>query len=274
MISIDAAITKAIRSRVVSVSALVVWVAALWTAEAGLATATESEAPAVESETVATSEREMVVLLHGLGRSSYSMKALAAKLEAAGFETANLDYPSTRLEAGQLGGMLGKRLDACCREAPRLHFVTHSLGGIVVRAHLAEHRPANLGRVVMLAPPNHGTELADFFSDVAVFRWILGPTAVELGTDPASFPNRLPEADFPLGIIAGTGVVNPVGAEMIPGEDDGTVSVESARLEGMTDFLEVDASHSFIMYSDEVAQQVITFLEEGRFERAPAEVQP
>ncbi len=234
----------------------------------------QSAALASETEALPESEREMVVLLHGLGRSSFSMKALAEKLEAAGFETTNVDYPSTRLEAGQLGGMLGDRLDACCRQAPRLHFVTHSLGGIVVRAHLAEHRPPNLGRVVMLAPPNHGSEWVDFFSDVAVFRWVMGPTALELGTRGDSLPNRLPEADFQLGVIAGTGVVNPLGAGIIPGDDDGTVSVESTRLEGMTDFIAVDASHSFIMYSDDVAAQVIAFLEEGRFVHTPADAGP
>ncbi len=220
-------------------------------------------------------ERELVVLLHGLGRSSFSMASLAKKLEGAGFETHRIDYPSTSLEAEELGGMLGDELDGCCRAAGRLHFVTHSLGGIVVRAHLAEHRPSNLGRVVMLAPPNQGSEWVDFFEDVAVFRWVMGPTAIELGTAADSLPNRLPDADFPLGVIAGTGVVNPLGAGIIPGEDDGTVSVESTRLDGMSDFITIETSHSFIMYSEEVADQVIAFLERGRFDRvAKSEADP
>jgi pimeloyl-ACP methyl ester carboxylesterase len=230
----------------------------------GLASASVSHAS--ETEAVPDSERETVVLLHGLGRSSFSMQSLAAKLEAAGYLTHNIDYPSTNLEADELGGMLGERLDACCRDAARLHFVTHSMGGIVVRAYLAEHRPENLGRVVMLAPPNRGSEWVDFLGDVAVFRWVMGPTAAQLGTDDASLPNRLPKPDYPLGIIAGTGVVNPVGAGIIPGDDDGTVSVERTRLDGMTDFVTVDASHSFIMYSDDVAREVIAFLTTGQFD--------
>jgi len=225
---------------------------------------------ASEPNPLPKSEREAVVLLHGLGRSSFSMGSLAKTLESAGFVTHNVDYPSTSLEAEELGGMLGERLDACCRDAARVHFVTHSMGGIVVRAHLAEHRPANLGRVVMLAPPNRGSEWVDFFADVAVFRWIMGPTAVELGTDSESWPNRLPAADYPVGVIAGTGVVNPIGAEIIPGDDDGTVSVESTRLEGMADFIAVDASHSFIMYSDDVGVQVLAFLKEGQFDHEAA----
>lgn len=211
---------------------------------------------------------ETVVLLHGLGRSSFSMKQLASSLEDAGYATVNIDYPSTRLEAEDLGGMLEQQLAVCCLEAERVHFVTHSLGGIVVRAYLAEHSLPNLGRVVMLAPPNQGSEWVDALRDVAVFEWIMGPTAVELGTDPESLPNRLPPADYPVGIIAGNQVVNPLGAELIPGDDDGTVSVEHTRLEGMTDFIELPASHTFIMYSDEVARQVLAFLRTGHFEHA------
>lgn len=226
---------------------------------------------ASETEAVPASEREVVVLLHGLGRSSFSMSSLAKALREAGYETVNVDYPSTRLEADQLGGMLGERLDGCCRDAPRLHFVTHSMGGIVVRAHLSEHRPDNLGRVVMLAPPNRGSEWVDLFGDVAVFEWIMGPSAAALGTDPESLPNRLPPADFPLGVIAGTGFVNPVGAGLIPGDDDGTVSVESAQLDGMSDFITLPVSHSFIMYSNEVAAQILSFLAEGRFDHTAAE---
>lgn len=225
---------------------------------------------ASETEAVPDAEREVVVLLHGLRRSSFSMKALAERLEAAGYVTHNIDYPSARLEAGELGDMLGARLDACCRAAPRLHFVTHSMGGIVVRAHLAEHRPENLGRVVMLAPPNQGSELVDVFGGVAGFSWVMGPVAAELGTEPASLPNRLPPADYPVGIIAGTGIANPLGAGLIPGDDDGTVSVARTRLGGMTDFIEVDVSHSFIMYSEEVAAQVMAFLESGHFDHARA----
>ena len=209
---------------------------------------------------------EHVVLLHGLARTKFSMSAMALALEEQGFTTTNIDYPSTRLEAEQLGGMLGERLDACCREAETVHFVTHSMGGIVVRAYLAEHDMPNLGRVVMLAPPNQGSEWVDELRDLAVFEWVMGPSAVELGTDPASLPNRLPEATYPLGVIAGTEVANPIGGELIPGEDDGTVSVASTQLEGMADFLVLPVSHTFIMYSDDVAKQVVTFLRTGRFD--------
>lgn len=213
-------------------------------------------------------EPEAVVLLHGLARSEGSMALLASRLEGAGYAVHNLDYPSTEHPPGALDAVLFAPVHACCASAPRLHFVTHSLGGILLRAHLAIHEPGNLGRVVMLAPPNHGSEWVDLLGSSPVFRWILGPTAAELGTDVESLPNRLPPVDFPLGVIAGTRSVNPLGSAVLPEPNDGTVSVASTRVEGMTDFITVDASHTFIMRSDEVARQVIAFLRDGRFERS------
>ena len=154
-----------------------------------------------------------------------------------------------------------------CPEGAKIHFVTHSLGGILVRAYLAEHEPPNLGRVVMLAPPNKGSEFVDVLGRTAPFRWALGPTAVELGTEPDSLPNRLPTPDYEVGIIAGTRSINPLGGLVVPGESDGTVSVSSTRLHGMSDFIELPVSHTFIMYSDEAAEQAVAFLREGRFQR-------
>jgi hypothetical protein len=120
----------------------------------------------------------------------------------------------------------------------------------------------------MLAPPNRGSEFVDVLGDTAPFRWALGPTAAQLGTDPESLPNRLPPPDYEVGIIAGTRSINPLGALVVPGESDGTVSVSSTQLEGMADFVELPVSHTFIMYSDVVAAQAIQFLRTGRFERS------
>ena len=198
------------------------------------------------------------------------MRPLEQRLGAAGYSVRNLDYPSTELSPVELTALLERELAACCADAPRLHFVTHSLGGVLVRAYLAEHRPENLGRVVMLAPPNHGSELADVLAETTLLRAILGPTAAELGTGAQSLPNRLPAPWFEVGVIAGTRSLSPLGAYVVPGEDDGTVSVASTRLDGMRDFIQVDASHSFIMRSDEVGAQVIEFLRAGRFQPAPS----
>lgn len=209
---------------------------------------------------------EVVVLLHGLGRTHWSMMPLESRLADAGYGVVNLRYPSTRLEPEALVSFVGAAVRDCCESAPRLHFVTHSLGGILVRGYLAEQRPANLGRVVMLAPPNRGSEIVDELRSWALFSWILGPTALQLGTDADSFPNRLPPVDFDLGVIAGTESVNPIGSAMLPAANDGAVTVASTRIDGMSDFVAVPASHTFIMWSDDAREQVVAFLRSGRFE--------
>jgi pimeloyl-ACP methyl ester carboxylesterase len=207
--------------------------------------------------------RDAVVLLHGLYRSERAMRPLAERLAAEGYAVHNLGYASTESAPEVLVAELEAQLARCCADAPRLHFVTHSLGGILVRALLARGEPANLGRVVMLAPPNHGSEWVDWLGDS--FGAALGPTGRELGTGPESLPNRLPKADYPLGVIAGTSSLNPFGSFMLPGDHDGTVSVASTWLEGMSDFVAVPSSHTLILRSEAAKQQVVEFLRAGRF---------
>jgi pimeloyl-ACP methyl ester carboxylesterase len=218
-----------------------------------------------EASTDSGDAREAVVLLHGLYRSERAMRPLAKRLEAAGYAVHNLGYPSLAAAPDELAAQLGEKVQGCCAGAPRLHFVTHSLGGILTRALLAKQAPANLGRVVMLAPPNHGSEYVDVFGDA--FGWALGPTGRELGTAPSSLPNRLPPPDYDFGVIAGTWSINPLSF-LLAGESDGTVSVESTQLDGMADFVAVDASHTFILYSDAAAEQVLEFLRTGRFKES------
>ncbi len=207
-----------------------------------------------------------VVVLHGLGRSSTSMWLLASRLTQAGFEVHNLDYPSTEATINQLVEMLDGEVERCCLSSKNpLHFVTHSLGGILVRAYIAQKRPHNLGRVVMLSPPNQGSQLVDELRDNPLFQWATGPAGQELGTDPSNLPNRLGPADFEVGIITGSQSLNPLTSWLVTGEDDGKVSVESAQLKGMADFLVVPNTHTFIMNSSQVAQEVVHFLEHGSF---------
>jgi len=213
--------------------------------------------------------REDVVLLHGLLRSPRSMQTLAEALERAGYRAHALGYPSTELAPDALVEHVAREIDACCATAPRLHFVTHSLGGLLVRAYLARQRPASLGRVVMIAPPNHGSEWVDYYRANPLLAWIFGPTALELGTDPASFPRRLPPVDYEVGVIAGTVSRRPGAARVLRGDSDGTVSVASTRVDGMRDFVTVAESHTFIVRSALVAEQVHAFLAEGRFRPAP-----
>ncbi len=161
----------------------------------------------------------------------------------------------------------GKRSPIASRMvAAKINFVTHSLGGILVRSYLARHSIPELGRVVMLAPPNQGSEVVDKLGRLFLFKWINGPAGNELGTDATSMPNKLGPANFPVGIIAGDRSINWINSLLIPGSDDGKVSIERTKLAGMSDHLVIHTTHPFIMQNREVIRQTIQFLRTGGFD--------
>ena len=210
-----------------------------------------------------------VILLHGLCRTSRSMDKMASALANAGFKVRNVDYPSRNAPIQKLADdAIGQAVAGCeSNGSVKLDFVTHSLGGILVRSYLARHSIPNLGRVVMLAPPNQGSEVVDKLGGWSLFKWINGFAGNQLGTDSNSLPNRLGPAHFPLGIIAGDRSINWINSLLIPGPDDGKVSLERAKLAGMSDFLVIHAAHPFIMRNREAIRQTIHFLRIGSFDR-------
>ena len=212
---------------------------------------------------------ECVVLVHGMGRTLHSMDEMQERLVTEGYHTVSLGYPSTRATIEEItSGHFPAALAQCQQFNPSaIHFVSHSLGGIVLRAIFKETKPKNLGRVVMLSPPNHGSEAADNLKDWWLYKWINGPAGQQLTTDKNSFPNRLGPVDYPVGVITGDRYFffDYYLSTIIPGRDDGKVSVASSRLEGMQDFLVVHTTHPFIMENEYVLDETVNFLQNGSF---------
>ena len=197
------------------------------------------------------------------------MTAMETALKAAGYHTVNLGYPSTDYPVEVLAGKAINVALSTCPPENRIHFVTHSLGGILVRRYLSRQKIPNLGRVVMLGPPNQGSQVVDKLKDMPGFKLINGPAGRQLGTDPDSIPSRLGPAGFELGIIAGTRSINLFLSTLLPGRDDGKVTVDNTKLEGMADHMELSTTHPFMMKNKTVIRQTIHFLKYGRFDRNP-----
>ena len=216
--------------------------------------------------TIANEKNECVILLHGLARTDNSMSKLELHLID---HVVNVDYPSREKDIQTLAvESINEAINECEKVNPeRIHFVTHSMGGILVRYYLGVNRMEKLGRVVMLSPPNRGSEVVDKLKDNIIFKWLNGPAGQQLGTNKESMPNKLGRPYYEVGIITGDKTVNPVLSLMIPGEDDGKVSVERAKLMGMKDFLVVHKSHTFIMNDEDIINQVIYFIENGIFKK-------
>ena len=216
---------------------------------------------------------ECVILIHGLARTSRCMNKAASIFEKFGYDIINLNYPSRKKSVEQL---VNEHLLAVIKNAEssnyrQIHFLTHSMGGILLRYYLSNRSIKNQGKTVMLAPPNQGSEVVDKLKSFALFTWLNGPAGSELGTDKNSIPSKLGAIDFETGIITGNKTINPLLSLLIQGQNDGKVSVRRAKMKGMKDFLVVPYSHPLIMQRTSVVYQALFFIQNGYFFAASTE---
>lgn len=208
-----------------------------------------------------------VVLLHGIAGRSLFLKKLERALRRSQFATLNLDYQSRRKSLDALAADIHPDVErfVCNIDGP-VHFVGHSMGGLLTRVYLAKHRPRQLGRVVMLGTPNGGSEVADLLKDLALYRSFFGPAGLQLTTDQDATLRSLPPVDYELGIVAGCRSIAPISSRFIlPRPNDGKVSVDRTRLDGMTDHIVVRTSHFGLMRHRATIEQTIAFLHAGLF---------
>lgn len=195
---------------------------------------------------------DYVVLLHGLGRSSFSMQSLGVQLSQEGYKVVNINYSSKKTVEDLVNTEIKNIiLNKCTDENKKINFVTHSMGGIIVRYLLQDDDIKNVGRIVMLAPPNQGSDLASKFSSNKIIRYLLGPALAELVNIEDGFINTLIPLDNEIGIIAG--------------KYDKKVSLVESQLPEMKDFIIVPKTHTWIMHSEQVINLVINFLLKGNF---------
>jgi len=219
---------------------------------------------------VPQAKEETVVMLHGLARSSSAMDKMARVLASEGYDVINVDYPSTTATVEVLANQIFDTLEPEIRDIETVHFVTHSMGGIILRQYLQNHELRNLGRVVMLAPPSRGSEVTDRLGRLTLYKWINGPAGNQLGTGTNSLPLRLDVPAFELGIIAGDRSINPILSMLIPGPDDGKVAIARVRPAACADYLQLHVTHACMMWNRKVIAQTSHFLEYGSFNHAEA----
>lgn len=210
--------------------------------------------------------KDYVVMLHGILRSSLHMKNLENLLKNNGYEVFNLDYPSTKKDIQSIATKVNEQVQDLCVENKAIHYIGYSMGGLILRAMLADYKPKNLGKVIQLASPNHGSEVADFFKKNWLYKKILGPAGSQLVTDCKEFDNSFSKFDCELGIVAGNKTLDPICSLILPKGNDGKVSIESTKINGMKDHIVVPASHYFFPSSKHVHKQVLHFLLRGEFD--------
>ncbi|MDZ7722322.1 MAG: alpha/beta hydrolase [candidate division KSB1 bacterium] len=213
-----------------------------------------------------TTGRECVVLVHGLRANSSFMHKLQDMLVDSGYHVLNLDYPSSKYKIQALADTaIGVALEECKSECDTVHFIGHSMGNALIRYTLQKPHPCRVHRIVMIAPVNQGSELVSRLNWVPLFAKLNSPAGMQLGSRKDSFVNSLPPLEHETGIIAGSRSINPVASLIIPGKDDGRVSIENTKEKGMNDFIIVPANHHVITKKDSTINCAVRFIQHGHF---------
>jgi pimeloyl-ACP methyl ester carboxylesterase len=218
----------------------------------------------------ANATQDGVVLLHGISRTARSFRKMQTALEGSGFATLNQDYASRRKALEALAEDIHPAIQRFADGIDgSVHFVGHSMGGLLARVYIARYRPTRLGRVVMLGTPNSGSEIADRLKHIGAYRAWFGPAGQQLVTQrDATIAAMFPPVDYPVGIIAGNRSVDPIMSAFLPKPHDGRVSVENTRLDGMADHIIVGTSHPWLIRNGRAIEQTITFVRDGSFRRS------
>lgn len=205
----------------------------------------------------------VTLLIHGIGRSSKCFSTLARSLEKIGARPIGFDYPSTRISIEESVSYLQSVLDHL-PDVTRIDVVCHSMGGLLLRNLLSTSCESRFQRAVFLGVPHHGAEVADFLKRNPLFKMVMGPAGQQLVTDPASGMNHMPIPEFDFATIAGGRGSNRGFNPLLPGDNDLTVTVESAQLEGASDSLRLPVIHSLLMSDRRCISAIVHYLETGR----------
>lgn len=227
----------------------------------------------MDQRTPAGAPQDGVVLLHGISRTARSFRKMQVAIERDGYATLNLDYASRSKALEALAEDIHPAIERFAEGVNgAVHFVCHSMGGLLARAYIAKYRPQRLGRMVMLGTPNAGSEIADRLKHLGPYRAWFGPAGQQLVTErDAALDAILPPVDYPVGVIAGNRSIYPMGAVFLPRPHDGRVSVENTRLDGMADHIVVGTTHPWLVRNSEAIEQTIAFLRDGKF-KGPGQV--
>jgi len=213
---------------------------------------------------------DYLIVLHGIGRTNQNMQTVSDHFTAQGYLVLNLNYASRDKELKNLSTDIHQKITKFTTDPNKpIHFITHSMGGLVARAYITQYKPKNIARVVMLGPPNQGSEVADFFKENWLFQGYYGPAGQQLKTDQQMIKAVLGEVNFDLGVIAGDRSIDPVSSIIIPGKDDGKVAIERTKVSGMADHIVLHVTHTFMMKNKQVIEQAQYFIEHGFFKKTP-----